>query len=99
MAVNRLSVEQLSNDVTRQAIQRQTGISAFVSDDVYYLPDKPSDLAPGQTAEISIKGGNWSTLKIIRAPPSGKRPGWAAVAGPCITEAGRNCLCGRAAEN
>ena len=39
-----------------QAIQRQPGNSAFAGDDVYYLPDQPPDLAPGQTAEITIKG-------------------------------------------
>jgi uncharacterized membrane protein len=39
-----------------QAIQRQPGNSAFAGDDVYYLPDQPPGLAPGQTAEITIKG-------------------------------------------
>jgi uncharacterized membrane protein len=39
-----------------QAIQRQPGTPAFAGDDVYYLPAQPADLAPGQTAEITIKG-------------------------------------------
>ena len=38
-----------------QAIQRQPGTPAFAGDDVYYLPAQPADLAPGQTAEITIK--------------------------------------------
>jgi uncharacterized membrane protein len=39
-----------------QAIQRQPGTAAFTGDDVFYLPAQPADLAPGQTAEITIKG-------------------------------------------
>jgi uncharacterized membrane protein len=39
-----------------QAIQRQSDTPAFAGDDVYYLPAQPANLAPGQTAEITIKG-------------------------------------------
>jgi len=38
------------------AMQRQPGTAAFAGDDVYYLPDQPRELAPGQTAEITING-------------------------------------------
>jgi len=38
------------------AMQRQPGTPAFAGDDVYYLPDQPRELAPGQTAEITING-------------------------------------------
>lgn len=46
-----------------QAIQRQPGAAAFAGDDVYYLPAQPADLAPGQTAEITIKGKKLATCK------------------------------------
>jgi uncharacterized membrane protein len=46
-----------------QAIQRQPGTPAFVGDDVYYLPAQPADLAPGQTAEITIKGNKLANCK------------------------------------
>ena len=46
-----------------QAIQRQPGTAAFAGDDVYYLPAQPADLAPGQTAEITIKGMKLANCK------------------------------------
>ena len=46
-----------------QAIQRQPGSSIFSGDDVYYLPAQPADLAPGQTAEITIKGKKLANCK------------------------------------
>ena len=46
-----------------QAIQRQPGTPAFAGDDVYYLPAQPADLAPGQTAEITIKGKKLTNCK------------------------------------
>jgi uncharacterized membrane protein len=46
-----------------QAIQRQPGSSIFSGDDVYYLPTQPADLAPGQTAEITIKGKKLANCK------------------------------------
>ncbi len=39
-----------------QALRQEQGTVAYVGDDVYYLPDQPLDIAPGQTAEITIKG-------------------------------------------
>jgi uncharacterized membrane protein len=39
-----------------QAIQKLPDTPAFAGDDVYYLPAQAADLAPGQTAEITIKG-------------------------------------------
>lgn len=46
-----------------QAIQRQSGSPAFAGDDVYYLPDHPADLAPGQAAAITIKGVELANCK------------------------------------
>ena len=46
-----------------QTIQRQPGIAAFAGADVYYLPAQPADLAPGQTAEITIKGKKLANCK------------------------------------
>jgi len=46
-----------------QAIQRQPGTAAFAGDDVYYLPAQPEDLAPGQTAEITINGEKLTNCK------------------------------------
>jgi uncharacterized membrane protein len=46
-----------------QAIQRQPGTPGFTGDDVYYLPAQPADLAPGQTAEITIKGNKPANCK------------------------------------
>mgnify|MGYP001821321222 CR=1 FL=1 len=39
-----------------QPMQRQSDSPAFSGDDVYYLPHQPADLAPGQTATITIMG-------------------------------------------
>jgi putative lipoprotein len=39
-----------------QPLRRQADSPAFTGDDVYYLPDRPADLAPGQTATITIRG-------------------------------------------
>ena len=39
-----------------QPLRQEQGTVAYVGDDVYYLPDQPVDVAPGQTAEITIKG-------------------------------------------
>jgi uncharacterized membrane protein len=39
-----------------QAITRKSDSGDFSGSDVYYRPDNPPDLAPGQTAEITIKG-------------------------------------------
>lgn len=39
-----------------QAIEREPELDAFSGSDVLYKPDNPPDLAPGQTAEITIKG-------------------------------------------
>lgn len=38
-----------------QALARKPGSNAFSGSDVYYRPDNPPDLAPGQTAEITIR--------------------------------------------
>jgi len=46
-----------------QAIQRQPGARGFAGDDVYYLPAQPAGLAPGQTAEITIKGQKLADCK------------------------------------
>jgi len=46
-----------------QAIQRQPGARGFAGDEVYYLPGQPADLAPGQTAEITIKGQKLSNCR------------------------------------
>lgn len=39
-----------------QPVQRDSESGAFVGADVYYLPDRPPDLAPGQGARITIMG-------------------------------------------
>ena len=39
-----------------QPIRQEPGTPAYAGADVYYLPDQPPDLAPGQTAEITIDG-------------------------------------------
>ena len=39
-----------------QPLRQEQGTVAYVGDDVYYLPAQPVDIAPGQTAEITIKG-------------------------------------------
>ena len=39
-----------------QALRQEQGTVTYIGDDVYYLPDQPTDIAPGQTAEITIKG-------------------------------------------
>lgn len=39
-----------------QALARETDSGDFSGSDVYYEPDNPPDLAPGQTAEITIEG-------------------------------------------
>jgi uncharacterized membrane protein len=39
-----------------QALARKPESNAFSGSDVYYRPDNPPDLAPGQTAEITIRG-------------------------------------------
>ena len=39
-----------------QPIHRQTGGTSFIGEQVSYLPDQPQDLAPGQTAAITIAG-------------------------------------------
>jgi uncharacterized membrane protein len=39
-----------------QALARKPEADAFSGSDVYYRPHNPSDLAPGQTAEITIRG-------------------------------------------
>jgi len=46
-----------------QSIQQQPGTPAFAGEDVYYLPDQPPDLAPGQTAEITIAGQSLANCK------------------------------------
>ncbi|MDC1287397.1 hypothetical protein N8198_05885 [Gammaproteobacteria bacterium] len=46
-----------------QAIARQPGARGFAGDDVYYLPAQPADLAPRQTAEITIKGQKLANCK------------------------------------
>jgi len=45
------------------AMQRQPGTAAFAGDDVYYLPDQPRELAPGQTADITINGKQLENCK------------------------------------
>lgn len=39
-----------------QALVREPGANAFSGSDVHYRPDNPPDLAPGQSAEITIRG-------------------------------------------
>ena len=39
-----------------QPVQRDSESGAFTGKDVYYLPDQPPDLAPGQGAKITIMG-------------------------------------------
>lgn len=39
-----------------QALTRKPEANAFSGSDVYYRPDNPPGLAPGQTAEITIRG-------------------------------------------
>lgn len=39
-----------------QPVQRDSESGAFIGADVYYLPDQPADLAPGQGAKITIMG-------------------------------------------
>ena len=39
-----------------QPMRRQADGAAFSGDDVYYLPHRPPNLAPGQTAAITIGG-------------------------------------------
>jgi uncharacterized membrane protein len=39
-----------------QALRQEPGAVSYVGDDVYYRPAQPVDIAPGQTAEITIKG-------------------------------------------
>ena len=39
-----------------QALVREPAVNAFSGNDVYYRPGNPPDLAPGQTAEITIRG-------------------------------------------
>lgn len=46
-----------------QPIQQKPGTQAYVGDDVYYLPDQPADLAPGQTANITIAGHKFANCK------------------------------------
>lgn len=46
-----------------QPIRQEPGTPAFAGDDVYYLPDQPADLAPGQTAEITIAGRKLANCK------------------------------------
>ena len=46
-----------------QPIRREPGTPAYAGDDVYYLPDQPPDLAPGQTAEITIAGRKLANCK------------------------------------
>jgi uncharacterized membrane protein len=46
-----------------QPIRQEPGTRAYAGDDVYYLPDQPPDLAPGQTAEISIAGKQLANCK------------------------------------
>jgi putative lipoprotein len=51
---------------SRQAsrpIRQEPGTPAFAGDDVYYMPDQPPDLAPGQTAEITIAGRKLANCK------------------------------------
>ncbi|MCP4331543.1 MAG: hypothetical protein GY785_02715 [Gammaproteobacteria bacterium] len=46
-----------------QPIQQEPGTPAYAGGDVYYLPDQPPDLAPGQTAEITIAGQKFANCK------------------------------------
>jgi len=46
-----------------QSIRQQPGTPAYAGDDVYFLPDQPQDLAPGQTAEITIAGRKLANCK------------------------------------
>jgi uncharacterized membrane protein len=39
-----------------QPVQHDSESGAFIGADVYYLPDQPPDLAPGQSAKITIMG-------------------------------------------
>jgi len=56
----------LFSSLASQAIQRQQGSTDFAGEDVLYQPDSPPDLAPGQTATITIKG---QKLKNCRNNP------------------------------
>ncbi len=46
-----------------QAIQQEAGGKTYVGEDVRYLPDRAADLAPGQTAEITINGKQLANCK------------------------------------
>jgi uncharacterized membrane protein len=46
-----------------QPLRRDPGARAFVGDDVYYLPDQSPDLAPGQSAQITIMGNSYRDCK------------------------------------
>jgi uncharacterized membrane protein len=73
-----------------QAIMRKSDSGDFSGSDVYYKPDNPPDLAPGQTAEITIKGVKhqncknnpraavWEAAKLrgVNYRALGQEPGW-----------------------
>jgi uncharacterized membrane protein len=46
-----------------QPIRKQAGTAAYAGDNVYFLPDQPADLAPGQTADIKIAGNELGNCK------------------------------------
>jgi uncharacterized membrane protein len=46
-----------------QALTRKSDSDEFSGNDVYYRTDNPPDLAPGQTAEITIKGVRYENCK------------------------------------
>jgi uncharacterized membrane protein len=46
-----------------QALTRKSDSGDFSGSNVYYKPDNPPDLAPGQTAEITIKGVVYENCK------------------------------------
>jgi len=56
----------LFSDLASQVIQRKQGSTDFAGKDILYQPDSPPDLAPGQTATITIKG---QKLKNCRNNP------------------------------
>ena len=53
----------LFSNLASQAIQRKQGSTDFAGEDVLYQPDNPPDLAPGQTAIITINGQKLKNCK------------------------------------
>jgi uncharacterized membrane protein len=75
---------------TSQRIERKSGAIDFHGEDIHYQPDNPPDLAPGQTATMTIKGQKlenckndtraavWEAAKLrgVSYRAIGQEPGW-----------------------